>query len=126
MSGVSRVLTGAVFGVAIMYRAALAQGGGEGWAARVEAGASGPDRLVVTGTVSTPNPGYKVELVKEGTEGSQLVLRIDMKPSSGVWVQMIQDRPVRYEEVPYSGDYSGVVIRSGTGDDRELEIAAAD
>ncbi len=74
----------------------------------------GPRGLYVIGTVTTPTPCFEITLeeavIVPPPPPEQLPLMLTVKPIPGPCIQVVTQTPVRYEYMPYEGQYDVVSI----------------
>ncbi len=98
------------------------------WNAWISRFAPSPTKFLVTGTVNLPSPGYTATLVPatpQGINPADLILDLKIEQLDGFFPQVITPVEVRYEQSPYSGSYSTVLVREPDGDAVALSITTA-
>lgn len=82
-----------------------------GWSVWTEPEA-GANSLHLTGSVTTPTPGYEVELKKEDVQHvpNTLVLYVESRPLDGYWAQVLTTKSVSFTDPDFDGEYENIVI----------------
>lgn len=95
------------------------------WFAWVNRMPPGPGSFHVTGTVTMPTPGYDVALkpaTPQGINPQELILDLIVTERPGTWPQVLTPMTVRYDQQPYEGNYSGVLVRIDEDDAVHLDV----
>ncbi len=91
------------------------------WSTRTSASGT----LLVSGTVTVPNPGYDVALrfaSPQGINPRELILDLKLTRRDGIWPQVVTRVPVSYRQAGASGLYDSVLIRLAGGGSVQLDV----
>lgn len=95
------------------------------WYAWVNRQPPGPASFHVTGTVTTPTPGYETKLVEatpQGINPRDLILDLVVNKLPGIWPQHVTQVPVRFDQSPLKVDYESVLVRISDGSSVQIKV----